>query len=610
MAVKYLAELDPGFAPLSIELRDFAAQVEKAGGEDLLIAIERDQGFVARYDMRVLPDGVDDEKNFHLAERVVKSLLWMRGGYKITLCGPKALCEKLKAAYAVNGLREFDRAFMSGIYESPFEVIIVDCPCKMPAAREGASAIGRHLDGCRIGFDAGGSDRKVSAVIDGETVYSEEVLWFPKENSNPQYQYDGILEAMKTAASHMPRVDAIGVSSAGVYINNKIRAASLFIKVSPEDFDKYVKNMYIDVAREIGPDIPLEVANDGDVTALAGAMDLNENAVMGIAMGTSEAGGYVDKNGNITGWLNELAFVPVDANPSAMVDEWSGDYGCGVKYFSQDAVIKLAPAAGIELDATQPLAHRLKAVQKLMEDGDPRARKIYETFKTETINLVNLLEYAERRFNDETPLATKENIYSNISYFSERMTKAVSFKIETGYENALAALGGVTNKSVGWKGEYRLSDSAIEYWNKKKAKYNEKEEAVKQERVKREQEEKERKRAEYWEQHAEEKAKLDEEKKSLQEQIAQLNQEIADIPGGTEKEEIQGRISSLLQEKEALGLFKLKEKKEVQGKIDAAQAELKAVTDRMDAAEQAIKEKISPLQKRINEIDTELTKDR
>ena len=379
MAVKYLAELDPGFAPLSIELRDFAAQVEKAGGEDLLIAIERDQGFVARYDMRVLPDGVDDEKNFLLAERVVKSLLWMRGGYKITLCGPKALCEKLKAAYAVNGLREFDRAFMSGIYESPFEVIIVDCPCKMPAAREGASAIGRHLDACRIGFDAGGSDRKVSAVIDGETVYSEEVLWFPKENSNPQYQYDGILEAMKTAASHMPRVDAIGVSSAGVYINNKIRAASLFIKVSPEDFDKYVKNMYIDVAREIGPDIPLEVANDGDVTALAGAMDLNENAVMGIAMGTSEAGGYVDKNGNITGWLNELAFVPVDANPSAMVDEWSGDYGCGVKYFSQDAVIKLAPAAGIELDATQPLAHRLKAVQKLMEDGDPRARKIYET---------------------------------------------------------------------------------------------------------------------------------------------------------------------------------------------------------------------------------------
>ena len=32
-----------------------------------------------------------------------------------------------------------------------------------------------------------------------------------------------------------------------------------------------------------------------------------------------------------------------------MEDEWSGDIGCGVKYFSQDGVIKLAPRAGIEL---------------------------------------------------------------------------------------------------------------------------------------------------------------------------------------------------------------------------------------------------------------------
>ena len=379
MNIRYVAELEPNFAPLSVALRDFKALVNEKGGEDLLIAIERDQGFVSRNDMRVLADGVDDELNFNIVERVIKSLLWMRGGYKIILSGPENLCKRIQDAYKVNGLREFDRNFMSGIYESEFQVIISKCPCGVPEAREASSAIGRHLDGCRIGFDAGGSDRKVSAVIDGETVYSEEVLWFPKENSDPQYQYDGILAAMKTAASHMPRVDAIGVSSAGVYINNKIRAASLFIKVSPEDFEKRVKNMYIDVAREIGADIPLEVANDGDVTALAGAMDLNDTEVMGIAMGTSEAGGYVDKNGNITGWLNELAFVPVDANPDSMVDEWSGDYGCGVKYFSQDAVIKLAPAAGIELDSTQPLAHRLKAVQKLMEERDPRAKKIYET---------------------------------------------------------------------------------------------------------------------------------------------------------------------------------------------------------------------------------------
>ena len=133
------------------------------------------------------------------------------------------------------------------------------------------------------------------------------------------------------------------------------------------------KIMYLDVAREIGENIPVEVANDGDVTALAGAMDLNDNSVLGVAMGTSEAGGYVDPEGNITGWLNELAFVPADYNKDAMVDEWSGDYGCGVKYFSQDGVIKLAPFAGIELDESLSPAEKLKVVQGLMKDGDERA---------------------------------------------------------------------------------------------------------------------------------------------------------------------------------------------------------------------------------------------
>ena len=136
--------------------------------------------------------------------------------------------------------------------------------------------------------------------------------------------------------------------------------------------------MYIDIAKEIG-DVPVEVANDGDVTALAGAMDLGDNNVLGVAMGTSEAVGYVDADGNITGWLNELAFVPVDFCKDAMVDEWSGDYGCGVKYFSQDAVIKLAPAAGIELDESLSPAEKLKVVQGLMAEGDERAAKIYDT---------------------------------------------------------------------------------------------------------------------------------------------------------------------------------------------------------------------------------------
>ena len=96
-------------------------------------------------------------------------------------------------------------------------------------------------------------------------------------------------------------------------------------------------------------------------------------------MGTSEAVGYVDKDQNVLGWINELAFAPVDLNPGAMQDEWSFDFGVGCKYFSQDAVIKLAPAAGIELDESLSLAEKLKAVQKLMEADDPRAQAIFES---------------------------------------------------------------------------------------------------------------------------------------------------------------------------------------------------------------------------------------
>lgn len=156
----------------------------------------------------------------------------------------------------------------------------------------------------------------------------------------------GIVDSMKMAAAKMPDVDAIGVSSAGIYIDNRTMVASLFLKVPKDAFNEKVKDIYLRAADEIskmvGHPVPIEVVNDGDVTALAGAMNLNDVDVLGIAMGTSEAVGYVDKDGNITGWLNELAFAPVDAQPDAMEDEWSGDIGCGVKYFSQDGIIKLA----------------------------------------------------------------------------------------------------------------------------------------------------------------------------------------------------------------------------------------------------------------------------
>lgn len=373
--MKYALNYDKGFRPMILALREFKAAVEKEQHKTLALCIERNKGYNYVYKLEVFADDKKRDENLGIVERLVKSLLWVVGGYKVYISGDEYVAEKIASMYKKGGAREFDADFMSKVYEAPFEVLSVSAD-KMPKENSCSLKIGGHLDGCRIGFDAGGSDRKVSAVVDGEVVYSEEVVWFPKTNSDYRYHYEGIKAAFATAASKMPRVDAIGVSSAGIYVDNKIMVASLFLKVPEDDFEKHVKNMYIDIAKEFNA--PLEVANDGDVTALAGAIDLNDNGVLGIAMGTSEAGGYINTDGGLNGWLNELAFVPVDFSKNAMVDEWSGDYGCGVKYFSQDGVIKLAGYAGVKLDEKLSPAEKLKVVQKMMAEGDDVAAKIYE----------------------------------------------------------------------------------------------------------------------------------------------------------------------------------------------------------------------------------------
>ena len=371
--LKHIPSLDPEFMPILRYNRAFLETAQKP----IAIAIERSDGQMATYHTRIHGTTGMYEADCYYIERLVKTILWMKGGFRVYVSGDEAIYEYLCKTYCADGQQEFDWDYMAGVFEHPFEVVLVD---EIPESKDSPKAMGGHLEGCRIGFDAGGSDRKVSAVIDGETVYSEEVVWFPKINSDPQYHYDGIVAALKSAAEHLPRVDAVGVSSAGVYINNRTMSASLFLRV-PKDVQNspVVKDIYQRAITDTFGDVPFCVINDGDVSALAGAMSLGDSSVLGIAMGTSEAVGFVDEKGRITGWLNELAFVPVDAAPDAMRDEWSGDIGCGVKYFSQDSVIKLAPRAGIELAESLSPAEKLKVVQGLMAEDDPRAARVYES---------------------------------------------------------------------------------------------------------------------------------------------------------------------------------------------------------------------------------------
>jgi predicted NBD/HSP70 family sugar kinase len=152
--------------------------------------------------------------------------------------------------------------------------------------------------------------------------------------------------------------------------------ASLFREIPPDRFHE-IHNLFLRIRSELG--VPLEVINDGDVTALAGSMSLEDNGVLGIAMGSSEAAGYVDIHGNILGWLNELSFAPVDFNPAAPVDEWSRDIGCGSTYFSQQCVFRLAPKVGIDIPAGLTDASRLEFVQEKLAAGHDGAVQIWQT---------------------------------------------------------------------------------------------------------------------------------------------------------------------------------------------------------------------------------------
>ena len=375
---KLVPPLDQEFRPAVLANRAFAAEVNESGaGVPLVLGLERADGSVSRFETLVFPDGHQRAgANLMYVERLLKFLLWQRGGWKVYVGGPKTIGEYIAKCYCKGGPREFDFNIMGAeIYDKPFTVAICRAD-EVPPQQETTKPLGRHLDGCRIGFDLGASDRKVSAVIDGKAVFSEEVVWEPRKQTDPQYHYHEVKAALKTAASKMPRVDAIGGSSAGVYVNNRVRIASLFRGIPKEKYD-IVRNMFVNIGRELG--LPLEIVNDGEVTALAGSMSLEDNGVLGIALGSSEAGGYVTMEGNITGWLNELAFCPIDYGPQAGVDEWSRDPGCGATYLSQQCVFRLAPKAGIEAPEDVTDAEKLKFIQQKLEHGHAGARNIWRS---------------------------------------------------------------------------------------------------------------------------------------------------------------------------------------------------------------------------------------
>lgn len=366
--------LDPEFVPMHLWNKAYLAQAR----EPFTVAITASDNRCVVHRTRIRNQATSLAADYFYVNRLVKSLLWLHGGYQVSIVGSKTMYDYLKETYSLFGPRKFDVEFMSRVYDQPFSIELLPAP---PPEQKDKKFLSRHLNGYRIGFDAGGNARKVAAVANGKVVYTEEVLWQPVTNPDPEYHYQQIMDALLAAAKKIPRIDAIGVSSAGIYVDNQVRAASLFRSVPEADFDEKVRNIYQRAAHAMGCD-QLEVVNDGDVAALAGAMSLDANSVLGISMGSSQAAGFVDEKGSLTGWLNELAFIPIDANPHAPTDEWSQDQGCGVEYFSQKALFRLAEVVGIALSPKDSPRQQLRIIQMKAEQGDSKATAIYQTIGT------------------------------------------------------------------------------------------------------------------------------------------------------------------------------------------------------------------------------------
>lgn len=148
--------------------------------------------------------------------------------------------------------------------------------------------------------------------------------------------------------------------------------------------------------------------------------------------------------------------------------------------------------------------------------------------------------------------------------------------------------------------ESNRADRILQYWQKRDD----------ERRLKKKREAQEKRFAEYWNAHQEEKAMLEAEARSLSQQISELEAEATKIPKLIEKENTEERIRKLETEKNALSIFKGKEKKALQEQIDALKSELTSLTQRVQQEVNSINARIVPLTNRQKTIQNELTKSR
>jgi len=405
-AMKYLltrpsvpAPLEPNFCPFVLGKRKYMKHIAESSQlgavSELSFVVERPGGCFGRDKLPVFAETHEGfDASVFIAGEAIRYMIWQRGGFKLLLSGPAKICEQLKEAFSPTGKYAFEATTMPQIYKEPWIVGIVS-EKELPANKDVPVICGKEATGCRIAFDLGKSDVKCVAVKDGDVIDSAETEW-DVTNPDPQYHYDVIVKAMKAIAAKLPGpIEAIGGSATGaVSADSEATWCDCFPNVAPDLYKERVVPIFNDIAKNEFGGVPIKVINDGEVTAVAGGQMVGAGCLFGISLGSSEGSGYVDADGNLTGWINENAYNPFDINPEGAVNVWSPHRGDASMYLGQRAATRLAKKGGIDLPADMmpehpsmnaashvPHAQCLKKIQAAMKDPklEPQARKIYET---------------------------------------------------------------------------------------------------------------------------------------------------------------------------------------------------------------------------------------
>ena len=373
--------LDPNYLPMIEFERQYQAAAQEAGlMMNCVLSLVKNPRQVARQEFQISLAPLLQERTMLYLNRFVKSMLWLYGGYRFYSNLPLELTRKLQALFSGQGQQKFDAEFIvEGIFERKLE--FCHCALKdMPAPCSEAASVGGKSGGRRLGFDVGGSDKKIAAIAQNNVVFADSIIWDPYPQTDLAWHRREMRELLELGASKLAGgIEAVGGSAPGIIMDDEVKVSSLFRGLNDESQRAESRAMFREMVWQVFGNIPFRLANDGDVTALAGAMILNKNKLLGIAMGTSQAAGYANERGAINSWFSELAFVPVDMGPQRAQDEWSKDWGVGAEYFSQQAVIRLAPKAGIELPPALPKPEKLALVQEKLKEGHAGAADIYRT---------------------------------------------------------------------------------------------------------------------------------------------------------------------------------------------------------------------------------------